>query len=341
MNTDNPFKEYIAIVQELVSLEGKSELASYIVESNIKTIFVMHDNWNAGIDYYDMAISIPIQIFVRIRSKLTEEEQIILDAFRDAIHGVDDSLRINEVKLVPSKSVSILDIPEADDDSMWKYNYYRLFISHLSKDKLRATYIKKLLLRYGIDCFVAHEDISPSKEWQIVIENALSSTDALCAILSPDFSKSQWCDQEVGVALGRRKLVIPINSGVDPYGFIGKWQAIKTEGKSRIQVANAIFNVICTNDITRGGYLEKLINLIIGAKSPEEALQFMDVLERISSVEKKYIDTLYSHYRDNPILMEKEYLEIANSIFKKNGLDAIKKEKTVELSVDQDTDLPF
>lgn len=338
---DNPFKEYIATAQELVSLEGKSELASYVSESNIKTIFVTHDNWNAGIDYYDIAISIPIQVFAKIRFKLTEEEQIIYDAFNDAMHGEDGSLRINEVKLVPHKSVSISNIPVADDDSMWKYNYYRLFISHLSKDKLRATHIKELLLPYGIDCFVAHEDISPSKEWQIVIENALSSADALCAILSPNFSKSQWCDQEVGFALGRRKLVIPINAGVDPYGFIGKWQAIKSEKKSRLQVANEIFNVICINDITRGGYFEKLTNLIMAAKSIEEALQFLNVLKGISGVEKRYIDALYSHYKDNSILMENECLQIANPIFKKNGLDAIKKKITIDFPIDQNTDLPF
>lgn len=337
----NPFKEYIVTAQELVSLEGKSELASYISESNIKALFVRHDNWNTGIDYYDMVVSIPIQVFAKIRFKLTEEEQIIHDAFNDAMHGEDGSLRLNEVKLVPNKSVSISNIPVADDDSMWKYNYYRLFISHLSKDKIRATHIKELLLPYGIDCFVAHEDISPSKEWQIVIENALSSADALCAILSPNFIKSQWCDQEVGFALGRRKLVIPINAGVDPYGFIGKWQAIKSEKKSRLQVANAIFNVICINDITRGGYFEKLTNLIMGAKSIEEALQFLNVLKGISGVEKRYIDALYSHYKDNSILMENECLQIANPIFKKNGLDAIKKKITIDFPIDQNTDLPF
>ncbi len=301
----------------------------------------MHNNWNAGVDYYDIVVSIPIPIFARIRYKLAEEEQIIHNAFNDAMHGGDDSLSINEVKLAPNKSISISNIPVVDDDSMWKYNYYRLFISHLSEDKLRAMHIKDLLLQYGIDCFVAHEDISPSKEWQIVIENALSSADALCAILSPNFSKSQWCDQEVGFALGRRKLVVPINCGMNPYGFIGKWQAIKSEGKSRLQVANAIFDVICINDITRGGYFEKLINLIMGAKSLEEALRFLNVLKNISGVEKRCIDTLYSHYKDNSILMENECLQIANQIFENKGLDKIKKEITIDVSIDQNADLPF
>ena len=338
---DNPFKEYIETVQELVALEEKSELASYISESNIEAVFVRYDNWNGGTEFYDIAISVPIKVFARIRSKISDEEQTIRNAFNDAMHGANDSVRLNEVKIVPSKSASVSNISITDDESMWKYNYYRLFISHLTKDKIRASYIKEILLRYGIDCFVAHEDISPSKEWQTVIENALSSTDALCAILSPNFIKSQWCDQEVGFALGRRKLVIPISCGVIPYGFIGKWQAIKSDGKSRNQVANDVFKAICTNEITRSGYLEKLLNLIVGAKSKDEALQFLNVFKDINEVEKRYVDILYSHYADNHILMENECVKIANPIFEQNGIETIKKKSPIETPVPQNIDLPF
>ena len=338
---DNPFKEYIETVQELIALEEKSELASYISESNIEAVFVRHDNWNGGIEFYDIAISVPIKVFARIRSNISDEEQTIRNAFYDAMRGTDDSIRLNDVRIVPSKLASVSHVPIADDESMWRYNYYRLFISHLTKDKIRASYIKEILSPYGIDCFVAHEDISPSKEWQTVIENALSSTDALCAILSPNFIKSQWCDQEVGFALGRRKLVIPISCGVIPYGFIGKWQAIKSDGKSRNQVANDVFKAICTNEITRSGYLEKLVNLIVGAKSKEEALQFLNVLKDIKDIEKRYVDILYSHYTDNLILMGNECLKVVNPIFEQNGLDTIKRKSPIETPVPQNIDLPF
>jgi hypothetical protein len=42
-------------------------------------------------------------------------------------------------------------------------------------------------------------------------------------MLTPDFSGSQWCDQEVGFALAQRKLVVPLKFGADPHGFIGKY----------------------------------------------------------------------------------------------------------------------
>ena len=51
--------------------------------------------------------------------------------------------------------------------------------------------------------------------------------DALAAILTPGFNESKWTDQEVGVAVGRGSLIIPIRKGMNPYGFIGKYQGMQ------------------------------------------------------------------------------------------------------------------
>ena len=338
---DNPFEEYYSTVQELVNLDGKSELAAYINDSNIIAVLVNHDNWNGGIDFYELVVNIPIKVFARIRTRLKEEESIISQAFEDAIHGVDDSIRLSAIKIVPHKNASVLNMPEENDSSMWKYNYYRLFISHLTDDKVRAASLKSNLSRYGIDCFVAHENITPSKEWQVVIENALLSMDTLCAILTPNFIKSKWCDQEVGYALGRRKIVIPIDSGAIPYGFIGKWQAIHANGKSRVEVAKAVFDAICINENTRNGYLDRLINLIIVAKTKDEATQFLNVLIGIENVEKRHVEFLHSHYTENAILMENDCLRIANALFDQYGLKKLTKSAPIANSDVINNDLPF
>ncbi len=44
--------------------------------------------------------------------------------------------------------------------------------------------------------------------------------DALCALLIEGFDTSNWTDQEVGAAIGQKKLVIPIIRDLNPYGFI-------------------------------------------------------------------------------------------------------------------------
>lgn len=76
------------------------------------------------------------------------------------------------------------------------------------------------------------------------IEKALFTMDALCAIVVPDFIKSQWCDQEIGIALGQRKQVFAINKGAVPYGFFGRYQALKSK-KNASQMALEVWKAIC------------------------------------------------------------------------------------------------
>jgi hypothetical protein len=108
----------------------------------------------------------------------------------------------------------------------WDENRFRLFLSHCSSHKVEVGALKSGLARYGISAFVAHDDIEPTALWEIEIERALRSCEALVAVVTDDFSGSLWCDQEVGFALGRGLPVIPIQLSKAPHGFIGKIQAM-------------------------------------------------------------------------------------------------------------------
>ena len=114
-----------------------------------------------------------------------------------------------------------------DDTSMWEEERFRLFLSFVSENASFAVSLKSALSYWGIDAFISHEDIEPDEEWQTVIESALSSCHALAALLTPSYHASDWTDQEVGWARGRGIPVISLRLGLDPYGFIGKRQAIR------------------------------------------------------------------------------------------------------------------
>lgn len=109
---------------------------------------------------------------------------------------------------------------------IWERETYRVFLSHKTEVKHEASELKHQLGIYGISAFVAHEDIHPTKEWQDEIENALASMDSFVAILTDKFHESLWTDQEVGFALGRGVPLVAVKLGRDPYGFIGKFQAL-------------------------------------------------------------------------------------------------------------------
>lgn len=94
---------------------------------------------------------------------------------------------------------------------IWGDNPVKVFISHRHEDAAFASAVNKILReRHGIDAFVAHQDIAPSAAWRATIRHALSTCDFLVAILHEKFHDSQWCDQEVGWALGRDIPVMPV-----------------------------------------------------------------------------------------------------------------------------------
>lgn len=103
---------------------------------------------------------------------------------------------------------------------------YRVFLSYVSSVKEQAAKFKEDLELYGISTFLAHNDITPTTQWQEEIKKELTRMDALIALLTDDFHTSEYTDQEVGFALARDVPVYPVRLGKDPYGFISGIQAI-------------------------------------------------------------------------------------------------------------------
>lgn len=119
--------------------------------------------------------------------------------------------------------------PEMVENIWGSASALHVFISHKADKKDRAHKLKEGLSKFGISSFVAHDDIKPAEEWQVAIEKALFSSDALIALICDEFSESNWTDQEVGIAIGRQIPIFPVKltDAANPYGFIGKIQAFK------------------------------------------------------------------------------------------------------------------
>lgn len=178
------------------------------------------------------------------------------------------------------------------DTNFWVPGQFRLFLSHLSSVKETTAYLQSALYRFGISAFVAHEDIEPTREWQLEIEKALFTMDALAAILTPGFQDSDWTDQEVGIAIGRKVLVIPIRKGLDPYGFVGRYQGIQGHGKTIGGVAKSVFNAITRNPRTKERILDILVEQCLRANDPEEAGQKLSLIRTVEDLPTKHLEKL-------------------------------------------------
>lgn len=128
---------------------------------------------------------------------------------------------------------------------------FRLFLSHLAIHKDIAQRLKQVLSQYHIAAFVAHEDITPTKEWQAEILRALNTMDGMLTIHTKGFSSSVWTQQEIGYALGYGKKVMSLRFEEDPKGFISKDQAILRRGRNAEGVAEEINTILLNDSMTK------------------------------------------------------------------------------------------
>lgn len=78
---------------------------------------------------------------------------------------------------------------------------------------------------FGFDTFLAHDDLVPSVEWQKTITRRLKDCEVFLPLLTDSFPKSNWTDQETGMAVALGKIIVPMKVTINPYGFIAKYQA--------------------------------------------------------------------------------------------------------------------
>ncbi len=84
-------------------------------------------------------------------------------------------------------------IVRPDRPEKWKKtDYLRMFISHLSSHKAEARRLRQCMECYAVSGFVAHEDITPTEEWQREMERALATMEVFVSMHRPGFSASHW-----------------------------------------------------------------------------------------------------------------------------------------------------
>jgi len=248
------------------------------------------------IDAYFRSHGVPTQDDYPHNSKRSYSKDMLANVDEETIFTIASELG------VPSPSSG--NITANKEVTFWKTGHFKLFLSHLATFKVQTSHLQSALRKYAISSFVAHEDIEPTKEWQQEIEAGLHTMDALAAILMPGFKESNWCDQEIGVAVGRNVLVIPIRRGLDPYGFIGKYQGIQAKGKNIGQVAEAIFQTLVNSPKTKNKMLLAVSGSIVNATSPEEALEKVEIINSLDSVPADILENLKTQVSENKLLTE-------------------------------------
>jgi len=128
----------------------------------------------------------------------------------------------------------------------------------------------------GSTAFLAHDGIEISKTWREEILAHLKSCQALIAVVTPNFEKSTYANQEAGITLGRGKPVISPNFTKELPGFLESIQAV------HVSEANL------------GAAVERAIKVIHGR---EPTVYIEPAFKSTQEVEDIAIDELKRHIR--------------------------------------------
>lgn len=181
----------------------------------------------------------------------------------------------------------------------WQPGTYRIFLSHVSKHKIEAADLKRNLNEFHISTFVAHTDIEPTKEWQDEIELALESADCLLALVTEDFHKSNWTDQELGIAIGKGKMIVAVSCGGKPYGFLQKYQWLKSPSLDTDLIKEELFTILSMNNLSKKKFSEALVNKFESSHSFVSAMANMSLLEKVDYLDSDLLKRVQMAHDNN------------------------------------------
>ena len=156
--------------------------------------------------------------------------------------------------------------------------------------------IKDELAKYSVRAFIAHEDIDPTVEWQDAIRQALKDCKALIALLTHNFEISKWCDQEVGIAVAFDKFIVPISVELTPYGFIGRFQALRWRSDAPQESLTTLCTIFMQRDlIPKDGLIERFAQ----SSSYDQANARAAVLQLAAPFTKEQVDAIIDGALEN------------------------------------------
>ena len=119
----------------------------------------------------------------------------------------------------------------------------------------------------GIDATMARHSIRPGADWALTIREHLEAISALLCIGTTGYTKSAWCQQEIGWAIGRNLPVLWIRYDGEErsVGFLAARQdleVLNTESSERTaqMVASWLLSETQTREETKTSLLDALVH---------------------------------------------------------------------------------
>lgn len=277
---------------------------------------ISFDNWNDGTTGHGLTIYLPESTLRELGS--LKKQKALSELLRTDLNECN-TLRnefIEELNLdlfqsdnpdcIASKKLFDSRKTDVNLGSIWTRGYFRLFISHRDIYKVLVSGLADELKKYGISCFVAHENIEPLTDWPDEIEKALFSMDALLAVITNDFHEGYWTDQEVGFALGRGVPVIPLKvAQQNPQGLISQIQALKADLNQPREAATIVFERIANSMEKSPDIKNAAVETLVNAGNFDESIfAVKNLLPRFSKLDSRDLQRITEAFKNNSQLYD-------------------------------------
>ena len=297
-------ERHLASVAKLYDREARKDLQELIVNAEFRVEEGWaYDNWDGGTYGHALFLLLPEDLYLAIarqRDKLQKQicsdlndlhnvqNEYFAEVFLEMKHDSDGHDWRKESGLI---RIGHRVAPEATK-RIWSESGYRVFLSHKAEEKKLAAELKARMRPFGVSAFVAHQDVHPTKKWQDEIENALASMNAFVAVMTEKFHQSNWTDQEVGYALCRGVPIIALRMGTDPYGFIGKFQALTC---SAARAPKAILKIL----IKENRMIDAFIDAVGECETFDSGNELAELLPAIDMLNDDQVDRLIAAFNSS------------------------------------------
>jgi len=166
------------------------------------------------------------------------------------------------------------------------------FLSYSHKDRRLAGYTKECLDSYGFDTFLAHENLEPTEEWQKSILKRLKDCIVFLPLLTDAFTKSEWTDQETGMAVGLKKVIVPLKVTRNPYGFISKYQAQALDAETIEEACWKIVKKLAAKAKLAAGIRDGVIQMFGNSRSFASAADNAKKLKSLEPFSKEQLNEI-------------------------------------------------
>lgn len=301
-NYPHSSEDVVETLADLYRHQGDKAMLSLLESAEAAIAFEEYDNWNGGQNYYSLQLRIPRKQFAVIESRVEPLQKALQVKLGTVFKGTDPHFLTSVVitPLIKSRG-SIRQQAVAPDatERVWSKDGFRLFISHVSKHKKRVGELKDALAAYGVQGFVAHEDIQPTQDWQSEIETALNTMHGMAAIVTPEFKDSEWTDQEVGYALGRGIKLIAVKAGCLPHGLLARQQAMAGDIDNIPLMARGIVTILVKDNATQSRMRDALAEALVSSSCWADSKLIVDQLETIGSITAANAESIRLALKEN------------------------------------------